>query len=333
MARSSTDEEDLAIESRVVSRAIQSAQSQVEARNAEIRKNVLKYDDVLNRQRQAIYSDRRHILEGDDIAAQVRQFVDDTLTSVINEHTSMGSASEWDWDALWTELKTLYPIGLTIDEVIAELGMNMDSSDLLREVRSDAAVSYERREKELSPAAMRELERRVVLSVIDRRWRDHLYEMDYLKDGIGLRAMAQRDPLVEYQREGFAMFGSMMGQIKEDTTGFVYNLEVQVQQPVAGSLAAQVSAKGLAQSVAPQQGLSYSAPSADGDVEVRNQAGQVVGAPPAKPSAFGVVGSQVPVPRPAAGTPAPKPAQPKTGQPGAAAPGLNRAQRRAKKKR
>jgi preprotein translocase subunit SecA len=333
MARSSTDEEDLAIESRVVSRAIQSAQSQVEARNAEIRKNVLKYDDVLNRQRQAIYSDRRHILEGDDIAAQVRQFVDDTLTSVINEHTSMGSPSEWDWDALWTELKTLYPIGLTIDEVIAELGMNMDSSDLLREVRSDAAVSYERREKELSPAAMRELERRVVLSVIDRRWRDHLYEMDYLKDGIGLRAMAQRDPLVEYQREGFAMFGSMMGQIKEDTTGFVYNLEVQVQQPVAGSLAAQVSAKGLAQSVAPQQGLSYSAPSADGDVEVRNQAGQVVGAPPAKPSAFGVVGSQVPAPKPVAGTPAPKPAQPKTGQPGAAAPGLNRAQRRAKKKR
>jgi preprotein translocase subunit SecA len=245
----------------------------------------------------------------------------------------MGNPSEWDWDALWTELKTLYPIGLTIDEVIAELGMNMDSADLLREIQSDAAVAYERREKELSPAAMRELERRVVLSVIDRRWRDHLYEMDYLKDGIGLRAMAQRDPLVEYQREGFAMFGSMMGQIKEDTTGFVYHLEVQVQQPVAGSMAAQVSAKGLAQSVVPQQGLSYSAPSADGDVEVRNQAGQVVGTPPARPSAFGVVGSEVPAPRAAAGTPAPKPAQPKTGQPGAAAPGLNRAQRRAKKKR
>jgi preprotein translocase subunit SecA len=333
MARSSKEEEDLAIESRVVSRAIQSAQSQVEARNAEIRKNVLKYDDVLNRQRQAIYSDRRHILEGDDIAAQVRQFVDDTLTSVINEHTAIGNPSEWDWDALWTELKTLYPIGLTIDEVIAEFGMNMDSSDVLREVQSDAAVAYERREKELSPAAMRELERRVVLSVIDRRWRDHLYEMDYLKDGIGLRAMAQRDPLVEYQREGFAMFGSMMGQIKEDTTGFVYNLEVQVQQPVAGSMAATVSAKGLAQSVVPQQGLSYSAPSPDGDVEVRNQAGQVVGTPPAKPSAFGVVGSEVPAPRPAVGTPAPKPGQPQTGQPGAAAPGLNRAQRRAKKKR
>jgi preprotein translocase subunit SecA len=328
MARSSTDDEDLAIESRVVSRAIQSAQSQVEGRNAEIRKNVLKYDDVLNRQRQAIYSDRRHILEGDDIAAQVRQFVDDTLTSVINEHTSAGNPSEWDWDALWLELKTLYPIGLTIDEVIAELGLNMEGSDLLREVQSDAAVSYERREKELSPGAMRELERRVVLSVIDRRWRDHLYEMDYLKDGIGLRAMAQRDPLVEYQREGFAMFSSMMGQIKEDTTGFVYNLEVQVQQPEPGSIAAQVSAKGLAQSVVPQQALSYSAPSADGDVEIRNQAGQVVQAPPAKPSAFGVGGQPVPPPRPATGALQASPVAP-----AAAAPGLNRAQRRAKKKR
>jgi preprotein translocase subunit SecA len=211
--------------------------------------------------------------------------------------------------------------------------MNMESSDLLREVQSDATVAYERREKELSPAVMRELERRVVLSVIDRRWRDHLYEMDYLKDGIGLRAMAQRDPLVEYQREGFAMFGSMMGQIKEDTTGFVYNLEVQIQEPAPGSLAAQVSAKGLAQSVMPQQGLSYSAPSADGDVEVRNQAGQVVQAPSAQPSAFGLSGLQVPAPRPVAGTRAPQPAQPTTGQPGAAAPGLNRAQRRAKKKR
>lgn len=124
----------------------------------------------------------------------------------------------------------------------------------------------------------------------------------------------------------------MMGQIKEDTTGFVYNLEVQIEQPVAGSMAAQVSAKGLAQSVVPQQGLSYSAPSADGDVEVRNQAGQVVQAPSAQPSAFGIGGLQIPTPRPAAGNAAPQ-QQPTTGQPGAAAPGLNRAQRRAKKKR
>ena len=294
---------------------------------------MLKYDDVLNRQRQAIYSDRRHILEGDDIADRVRQFVDDTLSTVISEHALHGNPSEWDWDALWRELKNLYPIGLSIDEVIAELGLTMSGDDLLREIRSDAALAYEKRESELTPPAMRELERRVVLSVIDRRWRDHLYEMDYLKDGIGLRAMAQRDPLVEYQREGYAMFNTMMGQIKEDTTGFVYNLEVQVQQAAPGSLAAQVSAKGLAQSVLPQQGLSYSAPTADGDVEVRNQSGQVVQAQPRANSAFGagVSTGQTPVaggPRVSGGA---------FGQPAPAAaatpPAANRAQRRAKKKK
>ena len=330
MARTSDDEEDLAIESRVVSRAIQSAQSQVEARNAELRKNVLKYDDVLNRQRQAIYSDRRQILEGDDIADRVRQFVDDTLLSVITEHTPGANASDWDWEGLWTELKTLYPIGLTVDEITAEFGSNMERDDVVEEIQSDALVAYERREKELSPEAMRELERRVVLSVIDRRWRDHLYEMDYLKDGIGLRAMAQRDPLVEYQREGYALFSTMMGQIKEDTTGFVYNLEVQVQQPATGTMAAQVSAKGLAQSVVPQQGLSYSAPTADGDVEVRNQAGQVVQNPPApaQGAAFGVGQAQPGgAPSPRAATPAATPPRPQ------AAPAMNRAQRRAKKKR
>jgi preprotein translocase subunit SecA len=326
MARTSADEEDIAIESRVVSRAIQSAQSQVEARNAEIRKNVLKYDDVLNRQRQAIYSDRRHILEGDDIADRVRAFIDDTLSSVISDHTSAGNPTEWDWEALWTELKTLYPIGLTIDEVVAELGTAMDSAELVREVSSDALVAYDKRENQLGSVAMRELERRVVLSVIDRRWRDHLYEMDYLKDGIGLRAMAQRDPLVEYQREGYALFNTMMGQIKEDTTGFVYNLEVQIQLP-EGGMAAQVSAKGLAQSVVPQQNLSYSAPSADGSVEVRNQQGQVVQTPPGAGSAFGVAN-----PTPSAPTPAGRPAA----QPPASRPAplvANRAQRRAQKKK
>ena len=328
MARTSADEEDIAIESRVVSRAIQSAQSQVEARNAEIRKNVLKYDDVLNRQRTAIYGDRRHILEGDDIADRVRAFIDDTLSSVVSEHTSVGNPSEWDWDALWTELKTLYPIGLTVDEVLAELGMSPEPDEVLREVASDAAVAYEKRENQLGSAVMRELERRVVLSVIDRRWRDHLYEMDYLKDGIGLRAMAQRDPLIEYQREGYALFNTMMGQIKEDTTGFVYNLDVQVQAP-EGGMVAQVSAQGLAQSVVPQQNLSYSAPSADGSVEVRNQKGQVVNSPSSAGSAFGVAAptaSQQPASPTARPVTQPPPSRP-------APPAANRAQRRAQKKK
>ena len=263
--------DEVAIESKVVSRAIRSAQAQVEARNAEIRKNVLKYDDVLNRQREAIYGDRRHILEGDNLQERVQSFLGQVIDDVIDSHTVEGTHDSWDLEALWTELKTLYPIGLTVEEVQAEAGAKLTAAFLKQEILSDAKLAYERRERQLSTEAMRELERRVVLSVIDRRWRDHLYEMDYLKDGIGLRAMAQRDPLVEYQREGFAMFQTMMGQIREESVGFLYNLEVSVQ----GGEAQQVQAPGLG-SIDNQVGLQYSAPSAEGDgVEVRSASGQL----------------------------------------------------------
>jgi preprotein translocase subunit SecA len=268
--------DDLPIESKAVSRAIRSAQSQVEARNAEIRKNVLKYDDVLNRQREAIYSDRRHILEGDDLHDRVQTFLSDVVGEVVDEHTVEGSSDDWDLDALWAELKTLYPVSITIDEVLSESGSkgSLKVKALKEEVLSDARIAYQRREDQLGEAAMRELERRVVLSVIDRRWRDHLYEMDYLKDGIGLRAMAQRDPLVEYQREGYALYQSMMDAIREESVGFLYNLEVEV---TGADGQARVAAKGLTAQQPPQQNLSYSAPSDDasGDVEVRNQRGQV----------------------------------------------------------
>jgi preprotein translocase subunit SecA len=274
--------DDIAIESKVVSRAIRSAQSQVEARNAEIRKNVLKYDDVLNRQREAIYSDRRHILEGDDLHERTQKFLVDVIDEILDVHTGQGNGDDWDFDALWTELKTLYPISLTIDEVVQEAGSRgrINKEFMRREILSDAKLAYQRREDQLGSPAMRELERRVVLSVIDRRWRDHLYEMDYLKDGIGLRAMAQRDPLIEYQREGFALFQQMMGQIREETVGFLFNLEVEVTQK-QGEVAG-VAAKGLAQPVAPVEKLSYSAPSDSGGVEVRNQRGQVQQAATAK---------------------------------------------------
>jgi preprotein translocase subunit SecA len=277
--------DDVAIESKVVSRAIRSAQGQVEARNAEIRKNVLKYDDVLNRQREAIYSDRRHILEGDDLHVRVQTFLEDVINDVLDTHVGEGNGDDWDLDALWTELKTLYPISITIDELIAEAGSRgRISRDFIgREVLSDAKLAYQRREEQLGESAMRELERRVVLSVIDRRWREHLYEMDYLKDGIGLRAMAQRDPLVEYQREGFALFQQMMGSIREETVGFLFNLEVDVQQPaVAGNAAPRISAKGLAANQAVAEKLRYTAPSDAGGVEVRNQRGQVERAATAK---------------------------------------------------
>ncbi|MEZ3160002.1 preprotein translocase subunit SecA [Microbacterium sp. BWT-B31] len=270
--------DDVAIESGMVTRAIKSAQSQVEARNAEIRKNVLKYDDVLNRQREAIYSDRRHILEGDDIAGRVNHFIEDAITAVIDDHTGSGHSENWDFDALWTELKTLYPVGVTIDEVVAEAAGRkggITAEGLKREILSDAAIAYKAREGGLGEAATRELERRVVLQVLDRRWRDHLYEMDYLKDGIGLRAMAQRDPLIEYQREGYQMFQSMMGQIKEESVGYLYNLEVEVRRAGEGEQAMQVEAKGLAAPPVEGQRLQYSAANDAGEVEVRNDRGQV----------------------------------------------------------
>ncbi|MGU3410115.1 preprotein translocase subunit SecA [Microbacterium sp. M1A1_1b] len=271
MGRSNVPD-DLAIENKLVGRAIRSAQSQVEGRNAEIRKNVLKYDDVLNRQREAIYSDRRHILEGDDLHERTQSFLKSVIDDVIDTHTSEGSPDDWDLDAMWTELGTLYPISITIDEVITEAGSKGKATRefLGREILSDAKLAYTQREETLGEEAMRELERRVVLSVVDRRWRDHLYEMDYLKDGIGLRAMAQRDPLVEYQREGFALFQSMMGQIREESVGFLFNLEVQVQSDGENAV---IQAKGLDEEEV--AGLEFSAPSIDGEVEVRDEQGRL----------------------------------------------------------
>ena len=350
MGRSNVPD-DLAIESKVVSRAIRSAQSQVEARNAEIRKNVLKYDDVLNRQREAIYGDRRHILEGDDLQDRVSKFLEDVITEVLEVQTADGHSDDWDFEALWTELKTLYPISITVDEVLTEAGSRgkITSSFLSNEILSDAKLAYQRRTEQLGEPAMRELERRVVLSVIDRRWRDHLYEMDYLKDGIGLRAMAQRDPLVEYQREGFALYQNMMGQIREESVGFLFNLEVEVTGGGANAAVPTVAARGLGGSTAPIERLSYSAPSEDasGEVEVRDQRGQLERAATAlaqQAQAERAQVQQAAMVNPAFGrqaTPAPVPEQ-GSGQRGAfgqrpagpAAPApVNRAQRRAQKKK
>ncbi|MCU1580551.1 MAG: secA [Rhodoglobus sp.] len=320
--------DDLAIESKVVSRAIRSAQSQVEARNAEIRKNVLKYDDVLNRQREAIYGDRRHILEGDDLQDRVAHFLEDVVTEVVEVQTGEGNSDDWDFDALWTELRTLYPVALTVDEVLTEAGTRgkVTTSFLKKEILSDAQYAYKRREEQLGEAAMRELERRVVLSVIDRRWRDHLYEMDYLKDGIGLRAMAQRDPLVEYQREGFALYQSMMGSIREEAVGFLFNLEVEV---TGGSA---VQAPGLGREGSPDNRLSYSAPSADaqGEVEVRNQRGQLEQAATARAQQQAAQSGQQPQPAQQGNAPRGAFGQ-RTDGSGQPAP-QNRAERRAQEK-
>jgi preprotein translocase subunit SecA len=228
--------DDEPIESKMVSRAIKSAQTQVEQQNFEIRKNVLKYDEVLNRQRTVIYDERRRVLEGADLQEQVEHMITDVVTGYVEGATSEGYPEDWDLDQLWTALRSLYPVSVTVDEVIEEAGGDRNglSTEQLTELLvEDAHSAYEAREEELGSEVMRELERRVVLQVLDRKWREHLYEMDYLQEGIGLRAMAQRDPLVEYQREGFDMFNAMLDAIKEESVGFLFNVEVEVQQPAA----------------------------------------------------------------------------------------------------
>jgi preprotein translocase subunit SecA len=259
--------DDMAIESKLVSRSIMSAQGQVEARNAEVRKNVLKYDDVLNRQREAIYGDRRHILEGDNIEGRVDEFLEAAIAEIVRSHISDSAGKDWDLEQLWNELRNIYPIGLEIEEVLAEAGSRsrLTTAWLSREIVSDARIAYQARTTQIGDAAMRELERRVVLSVIDRKWRDHLYEMDYLKEGIGLRAMAQRDPLVEYQREGYGMFQQMMGAIREECIGFLFNLEVQVEESGDHT---EVEARGLEVHKDNREELTYISPNEDGQTEV-----------------------------------------------------------------
>ena len=223
--------DDVPIEAKMVTNAIRSAQSQVEAQNFEIRKDVLKYDDVLNRQRLVIYDERRRVLQGEDIQDQVRTFITDTVTGYVTAATSEGYPESWDLEQLWTALKQLYPVGVTIEQAEDESGggrSGLSSEFLVAELVDDAQAAYDAREATLGEEVTRELERRVILSVLDRKWREHLYEMDYLRDGIGLRAMAQRDPLIEYQREGFDLFTAMMDAIKEETVGYLFNLEVQV---------------------------------------------------------------------------------------------------------
>ncbi|NLT26170.1 MAG: preprotein translocase subunit SecA, partial [Microbacteriaceae bacterium] len=272
--------DDMAIESRVVSNSIKQAQGHVESRNAEIRKNVFKYDVVLNEQRESIYADRRAILEGDDLGEKVQGFISGAIEDVVATHT-VGAPDDWDVDALETELKQLYPMTVTVDEIIEDAGGmgKVQVDDLVRELQADAALAYEQREELLGEEATRELERRVVLQVIDRKWRDHLYEMDSLKDGIGLRAMAQRDPLVEYQREGYTMFQQMLGAIREESIGFLMNLDVKVTETEAedGSTKRhiQLQAKGLEQQAPAQQQLNYSAADEQGQVKVTDGRGVV----------------------------------------------------------
>jgi preprotein translocase subunit SecA len=332
----------------------------VEQQNFEIRKDVLKYDDVLNRQRKVIYGERREVLEGADLHEQVRQMIDEVVTAYVNGATEEGFPEEWDLDQLWTAFRELYHPSLTIGDVEEEAGGDRAglSRDFLVEViKEDAQKAYDHREEDLTPEVMRELERRVVLSVLDRKWREHLYEMDYLREGIGLRAMAQRDPLVEYQREGYDLFNSMMEGIKEESVGNLFNLQVEVQEnpivedaddaaaaaPLGLSVAppgqqiAPAGAGGPAAGNAPGNGASRGRHAARGGQAGRGRGAQAdaqpggaqAGGRGAQPSGRGAQsgGRGAQSGGRGARSGAPDDAQPAAGTPSVAAPGLNRPQR------
>ncbi|MFM8312585.1 MAG: SEC-C metal-binding domain-containing protein, partial [Ilumatobacteraceae bacterium] len=220
MGRALPDDE--AIEAKMVTKAIERAQTQVEQRNAEIRKNVLKYDEVMNEQRKVIYARRDQILEGADLKSAAMEYLSDAVDSLIDTHCVSEDPGEWDLEGLTKELVTYWPTGIT-EQTLADKD---DADDIFDLVMADAKAFYEQREVELTPTVMRDVERQVMLRIIDQRWREHLEEMDYLQEGINLRAMGQKDPLTEWQREGFEMFGAMMKGIAQDFVRYVMHVQV-----------------------------------------------------------------------------------------------------------
>ena len=223
--------EDVPIEAKMVSKSIERAQTQVESQNFEIRKNVLKYDEVMNRQREVIYEWRSGILQegkADELVQEwLEEVMDDTVAGAIDPTEP---PARWDWDELLTQLTLLYPHEFTAEDFSAEAGM--DVNELVGRLQEDAREFYASREEEIGVENLRNLEQRVVLSVIDNKWREHLAEMDYLRAGIGLRAMGQKDPLVEYQREGYDMFSDLVAAVKHDTIRYLSHVQVvQEQRP------------------------------------------------------------------------------------------------------
>jgi len=220
--------EDVPIEHNMVTKSIERAQRQVESQNFEIRKNVLKYDEVMNRQREVIYNWRSGVLRGEDSEALVRDWIDQVVTAEIEAAISDDVPREdWDWDELQRRITQVFATRLRREEVF---GPRATAADVAERFRAEAQESYTARTAEIGPALLRRLEQTVVLSVVDNKWREHLAEMDYLRTGVGLRAMGQRDPLVEYQREAYDMFAEMVEGIRRDAVRYLFHAQV-VEQP------------------------------------------------------------------------------------------------------
>ncbi|MGZ4759376.1 MAG: preprotein translocase subunit SecA, partial [Acidimicrobiales bacterium] len=216
--------DDVPIEAKMVSKAIERAQNTVETRNAEIRKNVLQYDEVMNEQRKVIYKRRDQILDNADLRAEALEYMAEAIDGIIGTYCVSDHPEEWDLEGLVPEIQSYWPTETTVDDLAAFTS----TDELYERLMGEASAYYEAREQEFGAEAMREIERQVMLQIIDQRWREHLYEMDYLQEGINLRAMGQKDPLVEWQREGFQMFGQMMQAVAQDFVKYILHAQVAV---------------------------------------------------------------------------------------------------------
>ena len=228
--------DDVPLESKMVSKAVERAQGTVEDRNFEIRKDVLKYDEVMNEQRKVIYRRRQQILDGEDLRDEAVEAIESAIGRLVDQYCGGEFAEEWDIDGLLEDARTLLPDARSRKEQLDECSATRRRCS--RAARSTTrSTLYEEKEASIGAETLRDIERRVMLSVIDQHWREHLYEMDYLQEGINLRAMGQQDPLAEWQREGFDMFEAMMGQIEDDFVQYVFHLQVVVddepQSPTA----------------------------------------------------------------------------------------------------
>jgi preprotein translocase subunit SecA len=218
--------EDQPMEAKILSNQIENAQKKVEEQNFVARKNVLKYDDVLNIQRQVIYEQRREVLEGHDMSEKVREWIDEVIERTVAEFTQEEYSEEWDLEGLVKQMAVLYETEITVDELKEDLG-DISRESLAEEFQQDARDEYDAKEEELGAELMRELERFVILQVVDQRWREHLDAMDYLREGVHLRAMAQKDPLVEYRHEGHLMFEELGAAIREEVVLTLFHAQLE----------------------------------------------------------------------------------------------------------
>jgi preprotein translocase subunit SecA len=268
MGRALPDDE--AIEAKMVTKAIERAQTTVEQRNGEIRKNVLKYDEVMNEQRKVIYQRRDQILEGLDLRAAAMEYLSEAVDALIETYCVTEADDEWDLDGLVRELSTYWPTSVTIAKL-----ENADGTDGMYDVvMADAAAFYAQREAELGESVMREIERQVMLRIIDQRWREHLEEMDYLQEGINLRAMGQKDPLTEWQREGYDMFGALMKGIAQDFVRYVMHVQVVTDDAAEVQNVQQTSSENV-----DTDGFRAAAAAAVADGELPEEAAAPVSAP------------------------------------------------------